>query len=55
MVTLKTLFTHFLKKFLNNAHLVKENVPKVEKKRLLVVLSYLGIISLQTGTKLQKT
>ena len=26
------------KKFLNNVHLVKENVPTVEKKRLLLVL-----------------
>ena len=32
------------KKFLNNVHLVKENVPTVEKKRLLLVLPYLGII-----------
>ena len=42
------------KKFLNNVHLVKENVPTVEKKRLLLVLLYLGIISLQTRTKLQQ-
>ena len=42
------------KKFLNNVHLVKENVPTVEKKRLLLVLPYLGIISLQTRTKLQE-
>ena len=42
------------KKFLNNIHLVKENVPTVEKKRLLLVLPYLGIISLQTRTKLQQ-
>ena len=41
-------------KFLNNVHLVKENVPTVEKKRLLLVLPYLGIISLQTRTKLQQ-
>ena len=42
------------KKFLNIIHLVKENVPTVEKKRLLLVLPYLGIISLQTRTKLQQ-
>ena len=42
------------KKFLNNVNLVKENVPTVEKKRLLLVLPYLGIISLQTRTKLQQ-
>ena len=54
MVTLKTLLTN-VKKFLNNIHLVKENVPTVEKKkRLLLVLPYFGIISLQTRTKLQQ-
>ena len=41
-------------KFLNNVHPVKENVPTVEKKRLLLVLPYLGIISLQNRTKLQR-
>ena len=40
--------------FLINIHLVKENVPTVKKKRLLLVLPYLGIISLQTRTKLQQ-
>ena len=43
------------KKFINNIHLVKENVPAVEKKRWLLVLPFLRIISLQTRTKLQKT
>ena len=42
------------KKFLNNIHLVKENVPTVEKRRLLLVLPYLGIISLETRIKLQQ-
>ena len=42
------------KKFLDNVHFIKENVPTVEKKRLLLVLPYLGIISLQTRTKLQQ-
>ena len=41
------------KKILNNVHFVKENVPAVEKKGLLLVLPYLGIISLKTTTKLQ--
>ena len=54
MVNLKTLLTNVLKKFLNNIHLVKENVQTVEKRRLLLVLPYLGIISLQTRTKLQQ-
>ena len=41
------------KTFLHNIHLVNENVPTVQKKRLLLVLPHLGIISLQTRTKLQ--
>ena len=43
------------KKFLDNIHLVKEKVPRVERKRLLLVLPYLGAISLQTRNKLQQT
>ena len=31
------------KTFLDNIHFVKENVPTVERKRLLLVLSYLGV------------
>ena len=34
------------KKFLNNIHLIKENVPTVKKNRLLLALPYLGILSL---------
>ena len=40
--------------FLNNIHLVKEKVSTVEKKCLRQVLPYLGIMSLQTRTKLQQ-
>ena len=36
------------KRFLNNIHLVKKNVLTVEKKCLLLVLPYLGIIPLET-------
>ena len=43
------------KKFLDNIHLVKEKVPIVERKRLLLVLSYVGVTSFQTRTKLQQT
>ena len=50
----KNFIDKCFKRFLNNVHLVKENVPTVEKKRLLLVLPYLGIISLQTRTKLQQ-
>ena len=42
------------KKFLDNIHFVKEKVPRVERKRLLLVLPYLGVIW-QTRTKLQQT
>ena len=40
--------------FLNIMHFLKEMVPTVEKKPLRLVLPYLGIISLQIRTKLQK-
>ena len=43
------------KNLLDNIHLVKEKVTTVEKKRLLLVLPYLGVISLKTRTKLQQT
>ena len=42
------------KKFLDNIHVVKEKVPTVERKCLLLSLLYLGVISLQTRTKLQQ-
>ena len=42
------------KKFLDNIHLVKQKVSTVERKHLLLVLPYLGVISLQTRTKLQQ-
>ena len=50
----KNFIDKCFKKFLNNVHLVKENVPTVEKKCLRLVLPYLGIISWQTRTKLQQ-
>ena len=37
--------------FLNRIHILKEKVPTVEKKPLLLVIPYLGTISLQTRTK----
>ena len=42
------------KKFLDNIHHVKEKVPTVERKCLLLVLPYLGVISLQTGLNYNK-
>ena len=43
------------KKSLENIHLVKEDIPTDKKKCFLMVLLYLGMISLQTKTKLQQT
>ena len=43
------------KLFLNRIHILKEKVPAVEKKPLRLVFLYLGIISLQTRTKLLKS
>ena len=40
------------KNLLNNIYLVKENVPTVKKKCLLLVLPYLGITFLHTRTKI---
>ena len=34
------------KKFLDNIHLAKKKAPRVERKRLLLVLLYSGVISL---------
>ena len=46
---------NFFELFLNRIHILKEKVPTVEKKPLRLVLPYLGTISLQTRTKLQKS
>ena len=43
------------KKFMNNRHVVKETTLTVEKKPLVLVLPYLGSISLQTTTKWKKS
>ena len=43
------------KKFLDNLHIVKETTLTVEKKSLVLVLPYVGSISLQTRTKLKKS
>ena len=51
---LENFIGKWFKRFLNNIHLVEESVPTVEKKSFLLLLPYLGIISLQTRTKLQQ-
>ena len=43
------------KKFMDSIHVVKETTQTVEKKPLVLVLPYLGSISLQTRTKLKKS
>ena len=40
---------------MDNIHLLKETTLTVEKKPLVLVLPYLGSISLQTRTKLKKS
>ena len=40
---------------MDNIHVVKETTLTVEKKPLVLVLLYLGSISLQTRTKLRKS
>ena len=40
---------------MNNIHVVKETTLTVEKKPLVLVLQYLGSITLQTRTKLKKS
>ena len=40
---------------MDNIHVVNETTLKVEKKPLVLVLLYLGSISLQTKTKLKKS
>ena len=50
---------HFInncfKRFLNKIHVVKETDLTVEKNSIVLVLPYLGSISLQTRTKLNKS
>ena len=40
---------------MDNIHVVKETIITVKKKPLALFLSYLGLISLQTRTKLKKS
>ena len=40
---------------MDNIHVVKETTLTVEKKSLVIVLLYLGSISLQTRTKLKES
>ena len=52
---MKILKINALEKFMDNIHVVKETTLPVEKKPLVVVLPYLGSISLQSRTKLKKS
>ena len=49
------LINKCFKKFMDNIYVVKETTLTVEKKPLVLVLSYLVSISLQTRTKLKKS
>ena len=53
MVALKTLLTSVLRSFQITPTLLKKRTNSGKKKRLLLVLPNLGVISLQTRTKLQ--
>ena len=48
------LYDRCFKLLLKITHILQEKVPTVGKKLLRLVLRYLGTISLQTGTKMQK-
>ena len=52
---LQNFIDRCFKFFSSRIHILKEKVPAVERKPLLLVLLYLGFISLQTRTKLQKS
>lgn len=52
MISLKSLSTSF-KKFPDNIHVGKENLPILQIKRFLLVHQYLGRTSLQRRTKLR--
>ena len=48
-------FYKCFKRFMDNIHVVKETTLTVGKKPLVLVLLYLGSVSLQTRTKLKKS
>ena len=50
MATLKCF-----KRFMDNTDVVKRTTLRIEKKPLVLVLPYLGSITLQTRTKLKKS
>ena len=50
---LENFIDRYFKLFLNRIHILKEKVPKVEKRPLLLYLPYLETILLQTRNKLQ--
>ena len=52
---LEDFMNKFFKKFMDNIHVVQETTLTVKKKPLVLVLLYLGSISLQTRTKLKKS
>ena len=50
----ENFFDKCFERFLDNIHLIKENVRTVENNCLLLVALYLEVIFLQTRTKLQQ-
>ena len=54
MSTQKILINEYFKRYMDKIHVLKETTVTVEKKPLVLLLLYLGSISLQTRIKWKK-
>ena len=54
MSTQKILIDEYFKRYMDKIHVLKETTVTVEKKPLVLLLLYLGSISLQTRIKWKK-
>ena len=54
MSTQKILVNEYFKRYMDKIHVLKETTVTVEKKPLVLLLLYLGSISLQTRIKWKK-
>ena len=55
MSTQKILINEYFKRYMDKIHVLKETTVTVEKKPLVLLLLYLGSISLQTRIKWKKS
>ena len=55
MSTQKILINEYFKRYMDKIHVLKETTVIVEKKPLVLLLLYLGSISLQTRIKWKKS